>query len=84
MTQEKPKIEYPCSWEYKVIGLGEVAIKNAAVGAFAQREYELVFSHTSRTGKYHSYTIKTEVRSEEDRNQIFAALSAAEGIQTVI
>ncbi len=84
MTQKKPKIDYPCKWEYKIIGLSEVAVKDAVVTTLTQRDYKLNFSHKSRTGKYHSYSLETQVSSEEDRNIIFNGLSKSKNIQTVI
>ena len=84
MTEEKPKIKYPCSWEYKIIGLSEVAVKNAAVAAFSQHEYSLTFSHTSRTGKYHSFSLACKVSSEDERNAFFKTLAGSHDIVTVL
>ena len=84
MSEEKPEIEYPCDWEYKVIGLSEAAVRQAAVDAFAQRDYNIEFSHVSSTGKYHSYSITCSVQNEDDRNTLFGLISGAKDIMTVI
>ena len=84
MSDSKPKIEYPCSWEFKVIGTSENVVRQAAVNTFGQRDYELVFSHVSKTGKYHSFNITSNVADEVDRDSIFASLAGAEGIATVL
>ncbi len=89
---QKPEISYPCPWEYKVIGADDQAVARAVQECVAgldgtgagPRQYELGFSRASNKGKYLSFLLALEVRSEEERNGLFRALSAQPAIVMVI
>jgi putative lipoic acid-binding regulatory protein len=57
--EDQPRIEYPCFWEYKIIGTDEIMIKDAAANILADRTYDIIFSKTSRSGKYQSFSVHT-------------------------
>lgn len=91
-NNQKPVVEYPCPWGYKVIGPEEesmrVAVKecldsclNANTG---DREFELGQSRTSKGGKYVSLSLNLTVQDETERNAIFAALTKHPEILMVI
>ncbi len=91
-NNQKPVVEYPCLWGYKVIGADEkilrVAVKqcldtclNANSG---DREYELGHSRSSKGGKYVSLSLNLTVQDETERDAIFAALSSRPEILMVI
>ena len=46
----RPVIEYPCPWEYKVIGENESAMRQAVADVMIDINHKVTFSHTSRTG----------------------------------
>lgn len=84
MHNEKPKIDYPCTWQFKVIGRNKAAVRTAVSNTLSTRAHTLVFSNTSRAGKFHSFSIDIRVESEEDRNLLLVSLAEAEEIVTVL
>ena len=74
-TNPAPDIDYPCSWEYTVIGPSARSIREAVGRIVAERDHTLVPSNTSRTGKYSSMKLQLTVASSEDRDAIFRALA---------
>ena len=81
---EKPAIEYPCAWQYKVIGLDQFLMRTAIGEILAGLEYTLEVSNTSRTGKYCSLLLTLVVADEEHRNAVFAALAGHCDIRVVL
>jgi putative lipoic acid-binding regulatory protein len=82
--QEKPVIDYPTDWGYKIIGTDEEALRAAVqqclddslVPETGDREFELGFSRQSRGGKYLSLSLNLSVVSEDERDGIFRALKS--------
>lgn len=71
---EKPLINYPTFWEYKVI----FEMHQNAGGVFkeilGEREFKFQHSNESTSGKYQSYKLSVFVDSEKDRLTLFAEL----------
>jgi putative lipoic acid-binding regulatory protein len=67
-------LEYPCPWTYTVIGTDEDRVRTAVAGVMGEMAHELRFSHSSKTGKYRSYNLELEVRSEQERLRIYREL----------
>ncbi len=82
--QNKAEIDYPCGWEFKVIGGSSSRLTEAVAGVMAQRDYLLTPSRSSSSGKYLSFTLETVVADEGDRNAIYAALKAHPDIRMVL
>lgn len=80
----KPDIPYPCTWQYKVIGRDHEKIKQAIREICAPVPVSIAYSHSSSSGKYHSYNAEIEVQDEEARLSIYRALHEHENIQMVI
>jgi putative lipoic acid-binding regulatory protein len=89
---EKPVVEYPCLWGYKVIGPQEDAMRTAVKECLdtclhpnsGDREYELGLSRSSKGGKYVSLSLNLTVQDEAERDAIFAALTGRPEILMVI
>jgi putative lipoic acid-binding regulatory protein len=81
---KKPKIEYPCSWEYKIIGKNQEILEAVVAEVINDREYGLVLSKKSKTGKYLSLGVKTRVLDESDRNKIFSDFSNHSAVKMVL
>ena len=47
-SDNKPEIQYPCLWEYKVIGEDEFAMRQAIAELLSELDYEVTFSRSSR------------------------------------
>ncbi len=88
----KPEIEYPCPWDYKIIGTCEDAMRSAVQlcldksldRATGDREFELGTSRTSNGGKYVSLRLNLMVMDETERNGIFTSLAGHPEIRIVI
>jgi len=82
--QDRPLIEYPAPWSYKVIGTDEDAVRAAVRESLdagllpdtGDREFQLGLSRESRGGRYLSLHLSLTVLSEEERDGIFRALKA--------
>ncbi len=80
----KPEIEYPCQWSYKIIGSDSLAITNKISEILDNRDYNLNLSNHSRTGKFVSFNCSLEVASESERNEIFQQLQQIPTVKMVI
>ena len=81
---EKPVIEYPCKWSFRVIGSDEPLMRKAVETTMGDSAYSLMVSNASKTGKYVSLNLETVVRDEGHRNQIYEDLKAAPPIKMVL
>ena len=80
----KPEIDYPCEWEYKVIGADAEAIRAVIAAVVGEAEHTLDLSRASRTGKYVSLQLAVAVRDEEHRLGIYHALTAHHAVKIVL
>ena len=80
---DKPNIDYPCDWEYRLIGLSEQALR-AAVASIVSREHTLEPSKESKKGKYVSYSLTVQVTDEGHRHKLFEELKVHADIQFVL
>jgi len=88
----KTEIEYPCPWDFKIIGTSEAAMRAAVQAcldkslsrASGEREFELGTSRTSNGGKYVSLRLNLMVMDEAERNGIFSSLAGHPEIRIVI
>ena len=90
--QQKPVVEYPCRWGFKVIGSEEEAMRAAVRECLAtnltrnsgDREFELGHSRTSQGGNYVSLSLELTVQDQGERDALFAALTGRPEILMVI
>lgn len=80
----RPTINYPCEWDYKVIGNDVEKMLSAIELAANGLNYEVKPSNVSKTGKYFSINMKLTVSSEEERDLIFQNLDSHENVIMVI
>ncbi|MDJ0989944.1 MAG: DUF493 domain-containing protein [Desulfobacterales bacterium] len=79
-----PQITYPCRWSFTLIGTDETAMRAAAAECLGTNAYRLNPSRQSRSGKYTSLHLDTEVSSEDERNRLFTALKAHAAVKMVL
>lgn len=79
-----PEIEYPCTWQYTVIGMDHGEIETAIEEVCAPIPVSIAYSHSSSNDKYHSYKTEVEVQDEEARKSIYDALHNHPAIKMVI
>lgn len=80
----KPKIDYPCDWHYKVIGTNAAEMIKAIELAVDGMDYKISSSNVSSKGNYFSLNLKVFVTSEDIRDTIFAKLKESEYVKMVL
>ena len=84
MKKTRPDIEYPCRWEYTIIGRSRLQIRGAVEAAVPRVDFDLVESHVSRGGKYCSMALLIEVEDQAERDRIFMTLREHPDVVMVI
>jgi len=72
-TADKPKIEYPCDWGFKIIGTDKEKLKSCISEIMADRDYKCRDGNVSSKGKFVSMNANCEVCSEDERDELFKA-----------
>lgn len=83
-TQERPEIEYPTSWGFKLIGRDKEALLACIKEAMGEKKHLCSLGNPSKTGKFHSYNASCHVESEEERNRIFKYFQDHDDVDMVI
>jgi len=83
-NSNKPNIEYPCEWHYKVIGTDVDEMIKTIEEAVEGMEFKISSSNVSSKGKYFSLNLKVFVTSETIRDIIFTKLEANEFVKMVL
>jgi putative lipoic acid-binding regulatory protein len=83
-TQDKPKIEYPTQWGFKLIGRDKEALLRCIKEAMEDKEHLCSLGNASKTGKFHSYNASCVVESQEERDRIFKYCQEHQDVDMVI
>ena len=83
-SPDKPDIEYPCTWVYKVIGEDCSLLKDVIVSACSPLPVKISHSHASSKGKYHSLNAEVEVPSEEVRLEVYKTLTSSPAVKIIL
>lgn len=81
---DKPRIDYPCRWSYKILGTGEAALRDTVAEVVREKEHTLSLSNTSRTGRYVALNLEMTVADEDERVSIYRALAAHPAVKMVL
>jgi putative lipoic acid-binding regulatory protein len=81
---EKPTIEYPTQWGFKLIGRDKEALLTCIKEAMGEKEHLCSLGNTSRTGKFTTYNASCTVDTEEERNRIFKYFQDHDDVEMVI
>jgi putative lipoic acid-binding regulatory protein len=84
ITHRKPDIDYPCEWEYTVIGADEARLREIIFTACAPLVPAITHSRTSRRGSYCSLNATVRVDDEQQRDAIFSRLQGYPEVKMVI
>lgn len=82
-NSERPEIEYPCDWDYKIIGTDVSEMIKAIEEAVGDLTYEITPSNISKKGNYFSLNLRVFVPSEIVRDIIFQKVSASAFVKIV-
>lgn len=80
----KPVVDYPCAWEYRIIGADAEDMRAAVAAVLGSRSYTLREANQSRSGRWRSMSLELVVQSEEDRNTIHRELTAHRWIRLAL
>lgn len=83
-TPERPEIEYPCTWVYKVIGEDCTLLKEIIVATCAPQKVKISHSHSSSKGKYHSLNAELVVPDETARLAIYDSLKQHSAVKIIL
>jgi len=83
-TPERPHIEYPCAWGFKLIGRDREKLEACIADIMADRDHTCEVGNLSKKGNFVTMNARCEVCSEEERNRIFKAFSEHEDVKMVI
>lgn len=81
---DKPEINYPTTWNYKLIGKDLDKLSACVKEGMGDKEHTCTQGNASRTGKFHSYNTSCTVESEEERNRIFKYFEDHDAVDMVI
>lgn len=81
---DKPEIEYPCAWTFKIIGQDEGLLRKAVIETLKSRDHTVNNSNSSSGGKYISLSLTVTVDNETDRNDIYNSLQSEPTIKMIL
>lgn len=80
----KPQIDYPCEWQYKIIGESATLIAELVAGHVHEKDYVLTRSNVSSSGRYVSMSLELIVQSEERRLELYRLLAEDPSVKVVL
>lgn len=88
MSDDKPKIEFPCQYPIKVIGKADANFDATVIeilNPFLDKPYEgTVDTRDSEKGNYTAVTVEITATSDQQLKDIFEALKACESVMMVL
>ncbi len=81
---KKVKIDYPCRWVYKVIGMDKEMLQGIFAALLQDSSYSITASRSSATGKYICLNLEVTVESEEKRIAIYETLRGNPSIKYIL
>ena len=78
------EINYPCVWQYKIIGADAETLRDAVETVVNKENFMLAKSKRSTKGKFVSFNLSVEVQNENHRLEIFDRLKAISAIRMIL
>lgn len=83
-SPQGPKIEYPCRWQYRIIGESRTGIRRVVERHVRERPLNLAESHVSSGGRYVSMSLEVTVASDGERQELYRLLAGDPAIRVVL
>jgi putative lipoic acid-binding regulatory protein len=83
-TTEKPQIEYPTRWGFKLVGKNKEALHACIKEVMGEKEHLCSTGNVSKNGKFHSYNASCTVESQEERDRLFKCFQEHDDVKMVI
>jgi len=80
----RPDIDYPTTWNYKLIGRDKEKLLACIQNTMGKKEHLCSLGNISRTGKFTTYNTSCTVETEEERNRIFKCFEEHGDVEMVI
>ena len=80
----KPQIDYPCEWQYKIIGESATIITELVADNVYEKNYILTRSNVSSSGRYISMSLELTVSSEKRRLELYRVLAEEPSVKVVL
>ncbi len=80
----KPQIQYPCRWQYRVIGEDKAAMEQAILSQVNPEESVITEGNVSSGGRYISLTVEMTVFDEAQRLLVYNLLAAHPSVRMVL
>ncbi len=80
----KPRIDYPCLWQYKVIATDMKPVREIVSAHLGDAPYSLSKSRKSRDGRYISINLEMRVYSDHHRLRLYELLGAHQQVKVVL
>ncbi len=82
--EEKLELNYPCSWDYRVMCLMQADIDRVVTEVIKDRDCTIKKGNKSKTGKYQSYNVAILVHSDDDRIALFELFKGHKDVAMVL
>lgn len=80
----RPRIDYPCTWQYRIIGESGIEISRAVAEHIGDRPHTLTPANVSSGGRYVSMNLEVTVHGEEQRLAIYHLLAGHPAVKVVL
>jgi len=81
---DKPQIDYPTQWGFKIIGKDRDALYACIKEVMGEREHLCSSGNSSKGGKFHSYNASCIVESQTQRDELFRCFQDHHDVKMVI
>jgi len=83
-TQDKPEINYPTNWGFKLIGRDKDELEKCIKEVMGDKEHNCHIGNVSKGGKFHSYNASCIVDTKEERDRLFGDFEKHNAVKMVI
>ncbi len=81
---DKLRIDYPCPWDYRLIGEDEARMRAAVAEVVGAAPHVLTLANRSRTMRYCSLQLTLQVHDEAERVGTFERLRRLSAVRYVL
>ncbi|MGR0480049.1 MAG: HP0495 family protein [Candidatus Electronema sp. V4] len=78
------QIDYPCVWQYKLIGTDREAMRAAVSALLGDAPYSFSESRRSSAGSYLSMNLEVTVESDEQRQSLYRHLAGHPAVRLAL
>ncbi len=84
MEEQTLNLDYPCEWEYRVIGSDPVLLEQAIKEVMGVRDYACQEGRQSGGGKWVTRVVSLMVQDEPERIRLYEELRSHQDVKIVL